>query len=135
LAPAGAAAAEFDRVIQLLAADLAAHPVPGLRVVPVESESQPDGTLVAWCRDAEGNAAGILLPPGVTGAEATVAIAEQVQDAAVESEWTDGRPTAWPPCPLHPRRHPLEPLLALGAAVWSCPVAGSVVAPIGALSG
>lgn len=63
-----------------------------------------------------------------TANELSVAFAEKVQDLLVEGElW--GR--AWPPCPVHGRRHPLWPKLADDDAVWMCIKPPTFAASIG----
>lgn len=67
--------------------------------------------------------------------EACVArLADQLQDAAVETLPGLGRPAVWPECPDHPDRHPLQALCVDGAAAWVCPREGRVVARIGELA-
>lgn len=65
-----------------------------------------------------------------TADELCVAFAENVQDLLIEGElWGQ----AWPPCPVHDRRHPLWPELAGDAAVWVCTKPPTFAASVGTL--
>jgi len=62
--------------------------------------------------------------------ELCVVFAENVQDLLVEGElWGH----AWPPCPVHCRRHPLWPELADDDAVWMCTKPPTFAASVGTL--
>ncbi|MCW2494458.1 hypothetical protein [Jatrophihabitans sp.] len=45
-----------------------------------------------------------------------------VQEWVMESVLWPERPTNWPPCPHHPRNHPLAAKVVQDRAVWVCPV-------------
>ena len=65
-----------------------------------------------------------------TAEELCIALAENVQHLLVEGElWGD----AWPPCPVHGRRHPLWPKLAGDDAVWMCTEPPTFAASVGTL--
>jgi hypothetical protein len=85
---------------------------------------------VLW--DRQGTGTGVYLSDADSGAQAVAEAAGQVQEAAVEALWGEGKSTAWPPCPLHPDRHPLTPGFRQNIAFWCCPTTGEVSTPIGA---
>ena len=65
-----------------------------------------------------------------TADELCVAFSEKVQDLLVEGElWGH----AWPPCPVHGRRHPLWPKLVGDDAVWMCTERPTFAASVGTL--
>lgn len=41
--------------------------------------------------------------------------------------------TNWPPCPLHPRNHPLDAAVRDGNPAWVCPAEHTIITEIGAL--
>jgi hypothetical protein len=81
----------------------------------------------------DGSGMGVQLRDGLDGVEQIAAMADQVQEWAVEALWGLRRPTNWPACPRHPGRHPLEPVADAGRAVWRCPATGDETAEIGHL--
>lgn len=63
--------------------------------------------------------------------ELIVTVADRAQDDIIERLWLTSA-TNWPPCPAHPRNHPLRPAVVDGQAVWTC-TDGTPYAPIGSL--
>ncbi len=94
-----------------------------------ESPNDPDWH--AHLQDSAGGGTGICLSDSLSGEEAVVAAAGEVQEAAFEALWREGKSTTWPSCPLHPGTHPLKPGVVLAVASWRCPKTGEVVARIG----
>ncbi|GAA2760576.1 hypothetical protein [Actinopolymorpha rutila] len=75
-------------------------------------------------------ATGIWADGSVPEFERVAAVADQIQEIAIEGRWA---PTNWPPCPHHPDRHPLIVSIRDRQAVWVCPADGVLIAPIGGL--
>lgn len=97
-------------------------------------EAIPDRAWVLF------GAAGVACRVGVSirldgdPVEQIVEAADVVQEWFIETVLWPGRPTNWPVCPDHPDTHPLAPRLVDSTATWVCPVAGTVIAPIGSLA-
>jgi hypothetical protein len=86
----------------------------------------------AMLRSPDGSGRGVYVSRLAPGFERVAAMADQVQEWAIEELWGQA-PTNWPPCPPHPDSHPMSAAARGGAAVWECPVDETVIAPIGAL--
>lgn len=69
----------------------------------------------------------------VGGPELIVEVADRVQDDIIE-DLQPRSATNWPPCPAHPRTHPMRPAVVKGQAMWTC-LDGTACAPIGSLFG
>jgi hypothetical protein len=84
-----------------------------------------------WWRSIEGGDARVYGPcEPQDEPELLVDIAHFLQDNVFDTEpWGEARPI----CPGHP--HPPDPQMIDGTAVWTCPRDGTVLAPIGQLSG
>lgn len=80
----------------------------------------------------DGSGMGIAVARADPLHERVAAVADQVQEWAIEELWGRGA-TNWPPCPQHPDSHPLRATTRAGIAVWLCPTDDTVAAPIGAL--
>jgi hypothetical protein len=104
-------------------------PVPR---VDDRDRADQDGVASATLWSPDGSGTGISVTLGVSRAEQVARVADQVQEWAVEELWGTA-PTNWPPCPHHPTTHPLAAEVRDGAARWSCPEDGTVVAVVGAL--
>jgi hypothetical protein len=87
----------------------------------------------AMLRSADGGGTGVHVSRSMPAVERVVAMAEQVQEWAIEELWAQGASTSWPACPHHPGTHPLQAAERDGEAVWICPVDRTAVAPVGAL--
>jgi hypothetical protein len=83
---------------------------------------------MVWFPDGSG--AGIHVR---AGDQQVAMLADQLQDALVESLPSLGLPAVWPECPDHPDSHPLQAVCDEAAAVWTCPRTGRQVGPIGQL--
>ncbi|WP_336857895.1 hypothetical protein [Sinomonas albida] len=57
---------------------------------------------------------------------------DRVQEWVFDQLWGT-RSTNWPPCPLHPKSHPLNAGVIDGKAMWICPT-GPAIAEIGNLT-
>ncbi|MDN7122716.1 hypothetical protein INN71_15100 [Nocardioides sp. ChNu-153] len=93
-----------------------------------------DDTAVAsaMLHTPDGAGTGITVSRLATEAEQVAWVADAVQEAVIDYLMPTG-PNNWPPCPLHPRNHPLLAAVHDEAAVWECPKTGSRVAAIGAV--
>jgi hypothetical protein len=105
---------------------------PEVRDQPWQRER---GTASAYLYASDGSGTGIWMELDQPQSTRVAALADQVQEWAVEALWTLGRPTNWPPCPHHPDGHPLAAEERTGRAVWVCPVLGGEVSAIGELGG
>jgi hypothetical protein len=88
--------------------------------------------LSVMVHEPSGSSTGISIEGGSLP-EQIAALADQLQDVAVETLWRAGLPASWPACPTHPRTHPLEAHVTLARAAWRCPRTFAVVADIGDL--
>ena len=87
----------------------------------------------AMVRSADGSGSGISVDRQATSAERVAAVADQIQEWAIEELW--GRAsTNWPRCPHHPETHPMKATVQHQTAVWVCPVDDKPVALIGSLT-
>ena len=93
------------------------------------------GTASAMLYAADGSGAGVSTWVGSPLPTQVAALADQVQDWAVEALWSLHRPTNWPPCPRHPGSHPLAAGEIDGRAVWICPADQIEVSAIGGVAG
>lgn len=102
------------------------------RLDGVDWTGDPDyPSVMMW--DPDGGGTGISVHRSAPPFERVASTADQVQDWAIETHlWVGGR-TNWPPCPHHPRSHPLRAGTSGVTAVWMCPIDGVVVALIGRL--
>jgi hypothetical protein len=109
---------------------------PGGVLPDVRDEAWSDvpRTASAMLWAADGSGTGVSLELGKPGSTQIAALADQVQEWAVEALWSLRRPTNWPPCPHHPGSHPLAPTESDGRAVWICPADNSEVSEIGSLA-
>jgi hypothetical protein len=98
-----------------------------------EQWSDYPGQVTAMMYGADGSGQGISVLAEVPLPERVRALADQIQDWAVEELWAADRPTNWPACPQHPDSHPLQAGLAEGRPVWCCPETDLVVGEIGHL--
>ena len=94
-----------------------------------------DEQLTAWLVSPGGSRVGVWIRSTSGPAEQLVQLADQVQDAVVETLWSLGRSATWPGCPWHPAGHPIKPGLVDGEPWWFCPAGGRRVAPIGSVGG
>ncbi|MCU1430316.1 MAG: hypothetical protein JWL83_4316 [Actinomycetia bacterium] len=86
----------------------------------------------AMIYDASGSGSGVSMRESDDLDQRVAAVADQVQEAAIEALWRAGLPVSWPPCLIHPDTHPLEPVVA-ERAVWRCPQTGRSLSAIGSL--
>ncbi|MGC4745065.1 hypothetical protein ACLQ28_05305 [Micromonospora sp. DT201] len=104
---------------------------PDLRDEPWREDPQ---TASAFLYASDGSGQGISIDLGLPAVTQVVALADQVQDWAVEALWSLGRATNWPPCPHHPESHPLAAVVRADRAVWACPTLGTEIGEIGTLA-
>ena len=98
---------------------------------PEPTPNDPEWNGIA--RDSSGSGTGLYCSDEGEAQEAAAEMADVLQEAAIEGLWRLGTATNWPPCPEHPDRHPLEPVLREGTAAWACPKTGTLAAPLGEL--
>jgi hypothetical protein len=87
-------------------------------------------SAMVW--DTDGTGAGFHTDLEASPRERVTQVADQVQEFVIEARSAAGLPSNWPPCPVHPDRHPLAPT-ASEPPSWSCPTTMTTVAPIGEL--
>jgi hypothetical protein len=78
---------------------------------------------------------GVWVQTGRPFTAQVLALADQVQEWAVEALWMLERPASWPACPYHPDRHPLAAREYDDHAVRVCPALAARIADLGALVG
>ena len=119
---------EFAEALAVVLRDLRAQ----CSVQPEVREDEEYPGVILYAPDGSGQ--GVYgEPDGRPAAALLVAVADQVQDWAVEALWGQGESAVWPHCPAHPGSHPLAATLEGGAAVWSCPASGVPAGRIGGL--
>lgn len=84
-------------------------------------------------RSADGSSTGISVSRSIAAAERIVAVADQVQEWAIEEQWARRAATNWPRCPQHPDAHPMAARTVDQTAVWICPASEQVISAIGEL--
>jgi hypothetical protein len=87
-----------------------------------------------WLHSPDGTGMGVWVQTGQPFTAQVLALADQVQEWAVEALWMLERPASWPACPYHPDRHPLVAREHDDQAIWVCPVLDTRVAAVGALA-
>ena len=102
-------------------------------IVREEHWSDHPDQRTAWLAGDSGGGVGIFVMAGESAPAQVAAIADQVQEWAIEELWGQGRSATWPVCPEHPKTHSLKPVVHDGVAVWCCPVSLAVVSAIGSL--
>jgi len=95
------------------------------------AEEPVDSRCNAFVWDRSGAGTGISVSDAHEGPDSVAEAAEQVQEAAFEALWREGKSTSWPPCSHHPESHPLAAGVRRGAAVWVCPVTDQIIGIIG----
>ena len=91
-------------------------------------EEQPSAML----RSPDGSGTGVSVRRSDPPCERIAAMADQVQEWAVE-EYGSAGASNWPVCPRHPQSHPMRPTTSHASAMWVCPTSEEVLALIGAL--
>ena len=117
----------FHEAVAPVLADLDRDHPSLLRV----AEEPVDSRCNAFVWDSTGAGTGISVSDAHEGPDSIAEAAGQVQEAAVEALWREGKSTSWPPCPRHPETHPLAAAVRRGAAVWVCQATGQMIAIIG----
>jgi hypothetical protein len=123
---------ELDAALTPLLADLQ---VPS-GVVPIVDDTEwqdEPGAASCWFHSPDGTGTGVWVQTGQPFLAQVLALADQVQERAVEALWTLNRSASWPACPYHPDRHPLAARTYGAEAVWSCLVLEERVSAIGSL--
>jgi hypothetical protein len=113
-------------------ADLRATAGPAPLVADTEwTDDAQHPSAMLWSQDGGGSGIWIRLTDGAPDRIAHAA--DQVQEWAIEELWRSSA-TNWPACPQHPVTHPLSATVSDGVPSWVCPVDGTPVAVIGALT-
>jgi hypothetical protein len=99
-----------------------------------EQWSDYPGQMTAMLCSPDGAGQGVSAMADEPRPERVASVADQVQEWVVEELCSVGRPTNWPPCPEHPRTHPLSAVVRDGRAVWACPKSGQLICEIGQLT-
>jgi hypothetical protein len=97
---------ELEAALTPLLADLQ---VPS-GVVPIVGDTEwqdEPGAASCWLHSPDGTGMGVWVQTGQPFLAQVLALADQVQEWAVEALWKLNRPASWPACPHHPDRHPL----------------------------
>ena len=113
--------------------DLGVTGAPSPVVEDSNWQDSVDDAESAFLRSGDGSGMGAWVDTHASEAEQIAMVGDQVQEWVIEELAAAGRPTNWPPCPHHPRNHPLVAQVHDRVAVWSCPTTGAVVAEIGQL--
>ena len=99
-------------------------------LIEISTGSNPEVSIATT--ELHPSLTGLCVHPGESGAQLLTRLADTVQDCLVESSRQWGR--AWPACPDLSHDHPLSASYS-SPGMWTCPLSGDVVAPIGQLSG
>jgi hypothetical protein len=118
-----------DRALAPVMADLERQHPGLLRVVPEQNSPGLD----AWLFDRDGGGTGLYLDSGSGRLDAVLDMTAQVQEVAIEAVWRLTGTGAWPECPAHPDRRPLDFGEHDGRVYWYCPHDGHVVSEVGRL--
>ncbi|WP_157537519.1 hypothetical protein [Nocardioides sp. Root190] len=115
---------------------------PVLRDLESAGIESPQIKAGSWVDEPDIASATLLSPDGgrtgvsfsrlLSTVERVASTADQVQAWVIEEQWTGGS-TNWPPCPRHPRNHPMTVSIQGAVAAWTCPKDNVVVAPVGEL--
>ncbi|MBO1754260.1 hypothetical protein [Allobranchiibius sp. CTAmp26] len=106
----------------------------GLRLLPGSTTTEDLPEINGWwLRDSSGSSIGLWIHPEDIDWPSrlwatTTAVEAHIQEAGASS----GR-SNWPPCPAHPRTHPLDARMVEDDMVWCCPETSEQVAPVGQL--
>lgn len=92
---------------------------------------EPD-IVSAMLLSPDGGWTGVSISRLLPAVERVASIADQVQGWVIEEQWTGGS-TNWPPCPRHPRNHPMTVSIRGAVATWTCPKDNVAVSPVGEL--
>lgn len=118
------------RALEPVLSDIRSTGAPRPRVEDKQWDSDP-GVSSAMLWAADDSRRGISTRPGLSALGQIVAIADQVQEWVIEERWSEG--SNWPPCPIHPRTHPMTPAVVSESAQWVCPISGTPFGTIGQL--
>jgi hypothetical protein len=118
-----------DRALAPVMADIERQH-PGLvRVVPAQDSPGVD----AWLYERTGGGTGLYLDSISSPLDAVLDMTGRVQEVVLESISGITGNGAWPECPTHPDRSPLDFGQHDGRAYWYCPHDGHVVSEVGRL--
>jgi hypothetical protein len=126
--------ASLDSAIAVVVQDLRSSGGPDLNIVDSDW-SAVEGQITVMIRNPSGTGMGLYIMRDWTFTQQVAAIAEQIQEWAVEELWSVGESATWPQCPRHPDSHPLQAAVENDTAVWKCPVLDVRIAEVGRLGG
>jgi hypothetical protein len=69
-------------------------------------EEPRSSSAMLWTPDGSGT--GVCVSATAPEHERIARVTDQVQEWVFEQLWGDGAPTNWPPCPRHPKSHPMK---------------------------
>jgi hypothetical protein len=118
-------AEQAAKALRIVNQDLEAAGIPAPTIAWVQN-----GVELSF-RDGAGHWTNVDLVQ--SDAEVLERVADMVHDYLVEDMWSLGRPSNWPPCPDHPRSHPLRVLRDGDDVSWACPAGGRSRIPVGEL--
>ena len=122
--------AAFEAAIAPVLADLERQH-PGVLRLAIEPE---ESALQGWLWDQDGSGTGVYLGDGWDSpVDASVELADKVQEAAIEAVWSATGRGTWPVCSEHPDGAPMGPGRHAGLAFWFCSEDGRAVSEIGCL--
>jgi hypothetical protein len=123
--------ARLTKALAPVLRDLETTRVPLPRIEESRWQDSVDGAQSATLWSQDGSGVGIWVDVGVSRAEQIAMVGDQIQEWAFEELAATGRATNWPPCPSHPRNHPLVARVESDRAVWCCPASGVVASELG----
>lgn len=125
---------ELQAALTPVLADLEVSSGVAARVSDEEWQDAVPGAASCVVVSPGGFGMGVWISIGQPLSAQVTALADQVQEWAVEALWMLGRSASWPACEHHPGRHPLAAREVEGRALWVCPTLGAQVGEIGALT-
>jgi hypothetical protein len=121
----------LQQALEPVLRDLRSAGIAAPRVEDDDWSDDPDRlSVMLWSPDGSGT--GVYVSRSVPAAERIAAVADQLQEWAIEELWGHA-PTNWPACPHHLNGHPMKATTREAMAVWSCPADHTPFSPIGEL--
>ena len=120
--------AQLVAAVERVRHDVAVTLGPDAVLIEISTGSSPEVAIATSERHP--SVTGLYVHPGEYEAQLLTRLADAVQDCLVESSRMWG--SAWPACPDPSHEHPLSASCS-SPGMWTCPLSGEVVAPIGQL--
>lgn len=106
----------------------------GVPIPRVQFNSQgAEHSWLATLTASDGSSHGVFIDLSLPREYVVAAASEAAQEWVFDELQRNGL-TNWPPCPLHPKNHPLDAVVVGGSPVWACPSENTVIAEIGELA-